>query len=122
MMGHETYREAVDRLSSITAEAIELAGQKVEDINLFVYHQANSRILKAVGGRLELPEDRVIDCLEHYGNTSAATVPIALAEAQKAGRLKAGDQVLLAAFGGGLTWGATVIEWGKGPEGATANE
>lgn len=119
MMGHETFRMAVDCLSEITTQAVASAGLTLEDIDLFVYHQANSRILRSVGDRIGLDEGRVIDCIERYGNTSAATVPIALAEAQAAGRLKEGDRVLVSAFGGGMTWGAAVVEWGRGepPEG-----
>lgn len=112
MRGHETFREAVARLSLATIQAIHAAELKVEDIDLFVYHQANGRILSAVGERLELPRERVIDCIAQYGNTSAATLPLALAEAERQERLHEGDRVLLAAFGAGFTWGATVIEWG----------
>lgn len=114
MMGHETFREAVDRLAQVTLEAIEAAGLKMDDIDLFVYHQANSRILKSVGDRINLPADRVADYIGHYGNTSAASIPITLAEAEADGRLREGSKVLIAAFGGGLTWGATVVEWGRG--------
>ena len=84
----------------------------LDDIDVFVYHQANGRILTAVAERLGLPTDRVVDCIGEYGNTSAATLPLALAHIDDRGRLHAGDRVLLGAFGAGLTWGATVIEWG----------
>ncbi len=113
MMGHETFREAVDRLAQITTEAVGEAGLELDDIDLFVYHQANSRILKSVGDRIDLPAAKVADYIGGYGNTSAGTIPIALAEAQAAGRLKDGDRVLIGAFGSGLTWGATVIQWGR---------
>jgi 3-oxoacyl-[acyl-carrier-protein] synthase III len=112
MRGHETFREAVARLSVATLQAIRAAGKRQEDIDLFVYHQANGRILSAVGERLDLPRDRVVDCIAEYGNTSAATLPLALAYSERAGRLQAGDHVLLGAFGAGFTWGATVVEWG----------
>jgi 3-oxoacyl-[acyl-carrier-protein] synthase-3 len=112
MRGHETFREAVARLTLSTVQAVRAAGARLDDIDLFVYHQANGRILSAVGERLSLPADRVVDCISRYGNTSAATLPLALAYVESAGRLKAGHRVLLGAFGAGFTWGATVISWG----------
>jgi 3-oxoacyl-[acyl-carrier-protein] synthase III len=112
MRGHETFREAVARLSLSTVQAIRAADVRLEDIDLFVYHQANGRILSAVGERLGLSPGRVVDCISEYGNTSAATLPLALAYVENEGRLKAGDRVLLGAFGAGFTWGATVVEWG----------
>ena len=112
MNGHDTFRQAVDRLSEATLAAADAAGKPLAEIDLFTYHQANARILAAVGARLGLKRDRVIDCIDRYGNTSAATIPLALAEAQQSGLLEPGASVLLAAFGGGLTWAATVIEWG----------
>jgi 3-oxoacyl-[acyl-carrier-protein] synthase-3 len=112
MRGHETFREAVARLAEATVEAVDAAGLPLGDIDLFVYHQANGRILSAVGERLDLPRERVVDCIADYGNTSAATLPLALAFSEREGRLQAGDRVLLAAFGAGFTWGATVVEWG----------
>jgi 3-oxoacyl-[acyl-carrier-protein] synthase III len=111
MRGHDTFREAVRRLSDATLAAAERADVSLEEIDLFVYHQANARILAAVAERLELPADRVIDCIDRYGNTSSATIPIALAEAEAAGRLGPGDTVMLAAFGAGFTWGAGVVTW-----------
>jgi 3-oxoacyl-[acyl-carrier-protein] synthase-3 len=112
MNGPDTFRHAVDRLSEATLDALDAAGRGIDAIDVFVYHQANSRIIGAVGERLGLPSERVIDCMADYGNTSAASVPIALAEAQLRGALVDDATVLLAAFGGGLTWAATVIEWG----------
>jgi 3-oxoacyl-[acyl-carrier-protein] synthase-3 len=111
MRGHETFREAVARLSLATVQAARAAGTRLDDIDLFVYHQANGRILSAVGERLGLPADRVVDCISQYGNTSAATLPLALAHVDEQGRLKPGHRVLLGAFGAGFTWGATVVEW-----------
>ena len=111
MRGHETFREAVARLSLATVQAARAAGTRLDDIDLFVYHQANGRILSAVGERLGLPADRVVDCISEYGNTSAATLPLALAYVDEQGRLKPGHRVLLGAFGAGFTWGATVVEW-----------
>ena len=117
MKGHDTFRQAVDRLSEATAAAAAAAGLGLDEIDVFAFHQANTRILTAVGERLELDPQRVIDCMGRYGNTSAATIPLALAEAVDAGMLDPGDKVLVAAFGGGLTWAATAIEWGRGAGG-----
>ena len=112
MRGHETYKEAVACLSQSTEAAAEAAGVGLDEIDLFVYHQANGRILAAVAERLGLDHDRVVDCIAEYGNTSAATLPLALALSVEDGRLREGDRVLLGTFGAGLTWGATVLEWG----------
>jgi 3-oxoacyl-[acyl-carrier-protein] synthase-3 len=113
MLGHETFREAVARLSLSTHQAVRAAGVTVDDIDLFVYHQANGRILSAVGERLGLSAERVVDCIGQYGNTCAATLPLALAYSEREGMLNPGDRVLLGAFGAGFTWGATVLEWGR---------
>jgi 3-oxoacyl-[acyl-carrier-protein] synthase III len=113
MQGHETFVNAVKRMSEITLETLARAGMETGDVDLFVYHQANRRILHAVGDRLGLPSERVVDCIENYGNTSAASIPIALAEMQRAGRLNGGERVLLGAFGAGFTWGGALIEWGR---------
>jgi 3-oxoacyl-[acyl-carrier-protein] synthase-3 len=102
----------VAKLSLVTLQATRAAGLGIHDIDLFVYHQANGRILSAVGERLELPADRVVDCIAEFGNTSAATLPLALAVSEREGRLRPGERVLLGAFGAGFTWGATVVEWG----------
>jgi len=112
MNGHDTFRQAVDRLSESTLEACGLAGVALEEIDVFAYHQANARILTAVGERLGLDPARVVNCIDRLGNTSAATIPLALADADERGLLRPGARVLLAAFGGGLTWAATVVEWG----------
>ena len=111
MQGHDTFREAVRRLAECTLEATDSAGIGLDDVDLFVYHQANARILAAVGERLGLDRERVIDCIDRHGNTSSATIPLALAEARSRGLLEPGATVLLAAFGAGFTWGAGVIEW-----------
>jgi 3-oxoacyl-[acyl-carrier-protein] synthase-3 len=112
MQGHDTFKAAVQRLSESTLEAVEHAGLELDDVGLFVYHQANARILAAVGERLGLDRARVIDCIDRYGNTSSATLPIALADARERGMLEPGMNVVLAAFGAGFTWGAGVIQWG----------
>jgi 3-oxoacyl-[acyl-carrier-protein] synthase-3 len=112
MRGPDTFREAVARLTAVTLEALDASGLALEEVDLFVYHQANSRIIRAVGSRLGLDPGRVVDYVERFANSSTATLPIALSVAAREGRLRRGDKVLLAAFGGGFTWGATVVEWG----------
>jgi 3-oxoacyl-[acyl-carrier-protein] synthase-3 len=111
MQGHDTFKAAVQRMSEATVEAVERTGLELDDIDLFVYHQANIRILRAIAERLELDESRIIDCIDRFGNTSSATLPIAMVDARKRGMLEPGMNVLLAAFGAGFTWGAGVIEW-----------
>jgi 3-oxoacyl-[acyl-carrier-protein] synthase-3 len=113
MQGHDTFKAAVHRLSESTLEAVERAGLELDDIGLFVFHQANARILAAVGEKLGLDRERVIDCIDRYGNTSSGTLPIALADARDRGMLAPGMNVALAAFGAGFTWGAGVIQWGS---------
>jgi 3-oxoacyl-[acyl-carrier-protein] synthase-3 len=112
MRGPDTFREAVSRLEAVTREALDACGLKLEEVDLFVYHQANSRIIRAVGGRLGLAPGRVVDYVDRFANSSTATLPIALSVAVQEGRIGPGATVLLAAFGGGFTWGATVVEWG----------
>ncbi len=112
MDGPEVYRHAVARMSESTLAAVDGAGLTLEDIDLFVYHQANGRILRALAEKLQLPSDRVVDVIENLGNSSAATLPLGLAAAEREGRLRPGARVLLSAFGAGYTWGAGVIEWG----------
>ncbi len=111
MDGRAVFRAAVAAMSEATREVVSDAGLALEEIDLFVYHQANSRILSAVGERLGLPGERVVDCVADYGNTSAASIPIALASAAADGRLSRGARVLCSAFGSGLTWGAGILEW-----------
>jgi 3-oxoacyl-[acyl-carrier-protein] synthase-3 len=112
MQGQDTFRGAVQRLSEVTEQALALANTEFEDVDLFVYHQANRRILSAVGARLDLPDERVVDCIERYGNTSAASIPLALAEAEAQRTLLDGSRLMLAAFGAGFTWGGVVVDWG----------
>jgi 3-oxoacyl-[acyl-carrier-protein] synthase-3 len=111
MQGQETFRAAVRALAAVSREALSASGCDLEDVDLFVYHQANSRIIRAVGERLELPSERVVDYVARFANSSTATLPISLTVAEAEGRLHRGDRVLLASFGGGFTWGATVVEW-----------
>jgi 3-oxoacyl-[acyl-carrier-protein] synthase-3 len=112
MEGRETYRQAVRRLVEVTLEVVEREGLAVGDVDLFVYHQANVRILKAVGERLGVEPEAVVDAMSTVGNTSAASIPLALAAAAEDGRLRPGARVLVAGIGGGLAYGAVVLEWG----------
>jgi 3-oxoacyl-[acyl-carrier-protein] synthase-3 len=111
MEGQEVFKHAVARMTEATREASEAADVALEDIDLFVYHQANGRIIRSVGQRLGLDPARVVDCIGEHGNTSAASIPLALAQALGDGRLREGARVLLAAFGAGFVWGGAVIEW-----------
>ena len=109
MAGNETFKHAVTKMADVCLEALDRNGATIGDIALFIPHQANLRIVKAVGKRLGIPEEKVFVNLDRYGNTSAASVPIALAEAREKGRYSKGDLVLLCAFGGGLTWGSALL-------------
>lgn len=111
MEGRETFKHAVTRMLEASQQALEIAGLTATDVSLVIPHQANARIIGAIAERLGLPDDRVFMNLDKYGNTSAATIPVALDEANKAGRLKKGDVVLLVAFGGGFTWASSVVRW-----------
>ncbi len=113
MDGHETFLRAVEHLTACTRQVLERSDLAVDEVDLFVYHQANSRVLQAVAGRLGLPAGRVFDCIATLGNTSAASVPLALGEAVRAGALWPGARVLLGAVGAGLVWGSTVLVWGS---------
>jgi 3-oxoacyl-[acyl-carrier-protein] synthase-3 len=112
MDGHETFKQAVRRLSEASIAAADAAGVALADLDLYVYHQANTRILASLADRLALDPGKVVDAIATLGNTSAASVPLALQQARDEGRLKAGMRVLLAAAGSGFTWGASVVEWG----------
>jgi 3-oxoacyl-[acyl-carrier-protein] synthase-3 len=114
MDGHSTYQVAVKRLTESTLAACERAGVTLDDIDLFVYHQANGRIIRAVGQRLDLPQEKVADYVAGMANTSAASVPLTLGLLREEGRLRIGHRVLVSAIGGGFTWGAGVVEWGIG--------
>ena len=111
MKGPELFKIAVKSMEEISRLVAERAGVKLEEIDLFVPHQANMRIISAVAERLGLPPDKVFTNIERYGNTSAASVPIALDEALEQGRIHDNDIVMLNACGGGLTWGANLIRW-----------
>jgi len=109
MAGNETFKQAVTRMVEVSLEALQHNRVDISDVALFLPHQANMRIINAVGKRLGISEGRVFVNLERYGNTSAASVPIALAEAREQGRFAKGDLLLLASFGAGLTWGSALV-------------
>jgi 3-oxoacyl-[acyl-carrier-protein] synthase-3 len=111
MKGPELFKIAVKSMEDVTRKVAERAGVPLGDISLIVPHQANLRIINAVAQRLGLGPDKVFTNVDRYGNTSAASVPIALDEAIDAGRVREGDLIMLNACGGGLTWGANLIRW-----------
>ncbi len=111
MNGREVFRFATRVMASSTQEAVQKAGLKLDDIDLVVPHQANLRIIEAAARGLHLPLSRFVINIERYGNTSTASIPIALTEAAEAGRVHPGDHLVLVGFGAGLTWGALVLQW-----------
>lgn len=111
MHGQEVYRHAVRRMASSTRAALAQAGLRVEDLDLFVAHQANARIIESVAAELGIDRDRVVFDVERTANTSSASIPLALARAQADGRLRPGMLVGVTAFGGGFVWGSGVISW-----------
>jgi 3-oxoacyl-[acyl-carrier-protein] synthase-3 len=111
MKGAEVFKVAVRMFSECTARILERNGLTAEDVDLFIPHQANLRIIEAAAKRVNLPMERVFVNVDRYGNTGAASVYVALEEAVSSGRLKRGDLVMLAAFGGGFAWGAALMRW-----------
>ena len=111
MAGGEVFKLAVKSMADAAEEAIAEAGLSLDDIDVLIPHQANIRIIEGVAKRLHFPMEKVFVNIQRYGNTSAASIPIAICEAEATGRLRRGDKVLLVAFGGGFTWGAAVLEW-----------
>jgi 3-oxoacyl-[acyl-carrier-protein] synthase-3 len=111
MNGNETFKIAVRTMGAAVAEALDHNGLKASDIALLIPHQANLRIINATKERLGIPDERVYTNLDRYGNTSAASIPLALDEAVRAGRLKANDVAVFVAFGGGLTWASAAVRW-----------
>lgn len=109
MDGKEVFKYAIGALSQAAEEVMSMAGVKIEDIDLLIPHQANSRIIEGVGKKLELPDEKVVVTVDHHGNTSAASIPLALSEIHASGRLKKGDLVVLSAMGAGFTWGGALI-------------
>jgi 3-oxoacyl-[acyl-carrier-protein] synthase-3 len=111
MKGNETFKVAVRTLENIALTTLEANNLKPSDVSLLIPHQANIRIIKATAERLNLPLEKVFINIDRYGNTSAASIPIAIDEALQTGRIKDGDNILLEAFGGGLTWASSLIKW-----------
>ncbi|GAB4230152.1 MAG: ketoacyl-ACP synthase III [Deltaproteobacteria bacterium] len=109
MAGNETFKHAVLRMVDVSKEALDRNGVSVDEVKLFIPHQANLRIIQVVGKRLGIPPERVFVNLDRYGNTSSASIPIALSEAKAQGRFAPGDLVLVTAFGGGLTWASALM-------------
>src|SRR5712691_205143 len=111
MKGNELFKVAVRSMTDISREVLEEAGMRAEDIDLFIPHQANQRITDAVANKLEVDSSRIYSNIAMHGNTSSASIPIALDECVEAARIREGDLVLLASFGGGVTWGGVLIRW-----------
>ena len=111
MKGREVFRHAVTRFPEVIREALDANGLSVNDIDVLIPHQANQRISQMVAMGLELPEEKLITNIERYGNTTAASIPIALSEAIEAGKVRDGSLVCLAAFGAGFTWASALIRW-----------
>ncbi len=111
MQGNEVFKVAVRSLTDVSFEALKANNLTAKDVSLFIPHQANKRILEATAKRIKLKDDQVYINVHKYGNTSGATIPVAMDEANRAGMLKSGDVILLSAFGGGFTWGSTLIRW-----------
>jgi 3-oxoacyl-[acyl-carrier-protein] synthase III len=113
MNGKEVYRFAVQKVPEVIDKALFAANLKVENIDWLVLHQANQRIINSVAERLNIPEDKVISNVANYGNTSAASIPLALYEAVRAGKIKPNDIIATSGFGAGLSWGAAIFKWGR---------
>jgi len=110
MDGREVYKQAIEKMPMVLEEAMKKAGVESKDIDFVIFHQANIRIISSIAEKFGWPDEKNIINIQRYGNTSAATIPIALAEAIENGRIKKGDTVALSAFGAGLTWGGAVIK------------
>ena len=109
--GRDVFKRAVTEMAAACREVLEKNGHTPDDVDLLIPHQANARIMKAVAERLHIPADKAVIDVAEIGNTSAASIPIALDRAYRAGRMRDGDLVLFTSFGAGLTWGATVMRW-----------
>jgi 3-oxoacyl-[acyl-carrier-protein] synthase-3 len=112
MDGQEVFRRAVTKMGEASASVVSRAGWDLSDVDILIPHQANQRIIDATARRLKLDDSKVFVNIHAYGNTSAATIPVALTEALEAGRIDPGGKVVFAAFGGGLTWAAAAVRWG----------
>ncbi|HOW97991.1 MAG TPA: beta-ketoacyl-ACP synthase III [Kiritimatiellia bacterium] len=113
MAGREVFKHAVTNMSRAATDALRSSGLGTDDIRWIIPHQANLRIIEAIGERLGVGKDKVVVNLDRYGNSSAATIPLALDELYRQGKLQKHDKILMVAFGGGFTWGASVVEWDK---------
>lgn len=113
MAGNEVFKFAVKVMGEAALKALDNAGLTPDDVTCLVPHQANTRIIQSAAKRLKLPIDKVVVNVDKYGNTSAASIPVALDEAVKSGKIKKGDVIILVGFGAGLTWASCVIKWGK---------
>lgn len=111
MKGNETFKIAVRTLEALILETLEDNKLKSSQLSLIIPHQANLRIIQATAKRIGIPMEKVVVNLDRYGNTSAASIPIALDEAVRAGKVRDGDYILLEAFGGGLTWASALMKW-----------
>jgi 3-oxoacyl-[acyl-carrier-protein] synthase III len=111
MKGGSLFKAAVQRLIDVTREILNAHRLQPDDITHFVFHQANARILSAVARRLQIPRDRIVMTLDRYGNTSSASLPMALDHLMRSGRVRPGDRIFLGAFGGGLNWGGALVRW-----------
>ena len=111
MVGKDVFRYAVRAMADAITAVLKKEGLAIADISLIVPHQANIRILKSLADHLRVPLEKIYINVHKYGNTSAATVPIAMDEANREGRLQQGDLLLICTFGGGFTWGAAVVRW-----------
>ena len=112
MNGKEVYKFATREVPDVLTECLEAAGMTVDQVDWLLLHQANIRIMETVAKRLGIPMEKVIANLSDYGNTSAASIPLALDEAVRSGKVKPGDVVACAGFGAGLSWGAAIFKWG----------
>jgi 3-oxoacyl-[acyl-carrier-protein] synthase-3 len=111
MAGNEVFKIAVRGMETIARSALDMAGCTVNDIDLLIPHQANTRIIDATAKRLGIPRDKVVVVIDRFGNTSASSIPLALSVALSEGRVHKGDMLAMVAFGGGLTWGASMVRW-----------
>jgi len=111
MEGKEVFRHAVGKITDVVENVLSATGYTVKDLDWFVPHQANLRIIEGAGQKLHIPPEKVVITVDRHANTSAASVPLALTEAVRDGRIKRGDLVMIEAMGGGFTWGASLIRW-----------
>ncbi len=120
MEGREVFKFAVSKMIDATDVALRKANLHKSDLDWLIPHQANKRIIDAAAKYLDMPEEKVVVNIAEYGNTSAASIPIALSEAVNAGRMRAGDIIVFVGFGGGLSWGAVTWKWADLPQAASA--